>query len=140
MSSADTRSAAAEDLLRTNNNNNTTVVHVRGDSETELDLLFSVLNNNEPKRHPTGQAYRNKNLPLSFFRPPRPRPGGGHSREVSLDYDSAGNSVETGVYHSRSHSSPAKLPISLSLAPVDVKFEHLKNGFIDRTSSRYVSK
>ena len=97
--------------------NNNPVVHVRGDSETELDRLFSVLNNNESKA--PGQTYRNKNLPLSFFQPPEKKQVGSgvHSREGSHDLNGYVTPGSMGVYHSRSHSSPAQLPLTMSLAP-----------------------
>jgi len=114
------------------------IVHVRGDSETELDLLFSVLNSRDQK--PPIRSFRDMNLPPSFFRPPDPKPAGYHSREGSLDGVSAANQLIGGavrqqgtgnvnVFHSRSHSSPAQLPLApLSVAPTP---GHLKQGSAD---------
>jgi len=114
---------------QTNGGTSKQIVHVRGDSETELDLLFSVLNSRDQK--PLTRSFRDMNLPLSFFRPPDPKPAGCHSRDGSLD--AAGGVQYTGgvshashggpmasmssVFHSRSHSSPAQLPLSLSVTP-----------------------
>ena len=102
------------------------IVHVRGDSETELDLLFSVLTNNESS---PGQTYRNKNLPLSFFQPPEKKTGS-HSREGSHDLSTfTSGPIAAGVYnHIRSNSSPAQLPMSMSLPPVA---QHMKQGSVD---------
>lgn len=118
------------------------VVHVRGDSETELDLLFSVLKQDSK---PTGPSFRDKNLPPSFFNPPEPRPGGSHSREGSLDFTGASSGghqqlqATVGVpNHSRSHSSPAKLPVEFSL-PKAVG-HHVKQGSGDLIGDNQVPK
>jgi len=125
------------------------IVHVRGDSETELDLLFSVLNSRDQK--PPTRSFRDMNLPLSFFRPPDPKPAGYHSRDGSLD--GTGDVQYTGgvshpshggptvsmpnVFHSRSHSSPAQLPLTLSVAPQtpagqpQQQQQHMKQGSAD---------
>jgi len=121
------------------------IVHVRGDSETELDLLFSVLNSRDQK--PPTRSFRDMNLPLSFFRPPDPKPPGCHSRDGSLDgaggvqytagvsHPSHGGPTVSmqNVFHSRSHSSPAQLPLTLSVAPHTpaVQQQHMKQGSAD---------
>lgn len=123
------------------------VVHVRGDSETELDLLFSVLKNDSKQ---PGQTFRDKNLPFSFFNPPEPKPGGSHSREGSLDFTGASSAVGpqghqqlqataggSNVFHARSHSSPAKLPVSLSLPNPG---QHAKQGSGDLMGDLQVPK
>lgn len=122
------------------------VVHVRGDSETELDLLFSVL---KDSKQPPGQTFRDKNLPPSFFNPPEPKPGGGnHSREGSLDFGQVGahhqqQQLQSGqgglaVFHVRSHSSPAQLPVSLSLP--SAPGVHLKQGSADLIGDSQATK
>lgn len=59
------------------------VVHVRGDSQTELEALFSaVMNPNKAVRQPASLPMRMRKLPDSFFRQPDPR---GHSRQVLTD-------------------------------------------------------
>lgn len=56
------------------------VVHVRGDSQTELEALFNaVMNPNKGARLPASLPMRMRKLPDSFFRQPEPR---GHSRQV----------------------------------------------------------
>lgn len=58
------------------------VVHVRGDSQTELEALFNaVMNPSKEGRHPASLPMRMRKLPDSFFRQPDPR---GHSRQVLI--------------------------------------------------------
>jgi len=136
------QSAAAQQTV--NGGTSKQIVHVRGDSESELDLLFSVLNSRDQK--PPTRSFRDMNLPLSFFRPPDPKPAGYHSRDGSLD-GAAGDmpygtshgptvSMPSNVFHSRSHSSPAQLPLTLSVAPqtpqgAQQQQQHMKQGSVD---------
>lgn len=56
------------------------IVHVRGDSQTELEALFNaVMNPSKSARMPASLPMRMRKLPDSFFRQPDPR---GHSRQV----------------------------------------------------------
>lgn len=56
------------------------IVHVRGDSQTELEALFSaVMNPTKATRQPASLPMRMRKLPDSFFRQPDSR---GHSRQV----------------------------------------------------------
>lgn len=56
------------------------IVHVRGDSQTELEALFSaVMNPSKATRQPPSLPMRMRKLPDSFFRQPDSR---GHSRQV----------------------------------------------------------
>lgn len=56
------------------------IVHVRGDSQTELEALFSaVMNPSKALRQPASLPMRMRKLPDSFFRQPDSR---GHSRQV----------------------------------------------------------
>lgn len=56
------------------------IVHVRGDSQTELEALFSaVMNPSKASRQPPSLPMRMRKLPDSFFRQPDSR---GHSRQV----------------------------------------------------------
>lgn len=57
------------------------IVHVRGDSDSDLEALFSVLHNIDTSRPPSS-SYKNRKLPASFFRPPDPK-SGVHGRSVS---------------------------------------------------------
>lgn len=55
------------------------IVHVRGDSETDLEALFNAVMN--PKSSvPPSVPMRMRKLPDSFFKPPEPK---SHSRQVS---------------------------------------------------------
>ena len=73
------------------------VVHIRGDSQTELEALFSaVMNPSKAARQPPSLPMRMRKLPDSFFRPPDPR---GHSRQVL-----------TGSTRTRTHRSPHVKP------------------------------
>ncbi|XP_010791807.1 transcriptional coactivator YAP1-like isoform X1 [Notothenia coriiceps] len=93
------------------------IVHVRGDSQTELEALFNaVMNPSESVRQPPSLPMRMRKLPDSFFRQPDFR---GHSRQASSDGGVYGSL--TPPKHSRSQSSPASLPLnSLSTQAADV--------------------
>uniref|UniRef100_A0A8D3ACR5 WW domain-containing protein n=1 Tax=Scophthalmus maximus TaxID=52904 RepID=A0A8D3ACR5_SCOMX len=92
------------------------IVHVRGDSQTELEALFSaVMNPSKAARQPSSLPMRMRKLPDSFFRQPDPR---GHSRQASSDGGVCGSLTP---HHVRAHSSPASLPVnSLSTQAADV--------------------
>ncbi|XP_029957426.1 transcriptional coactivator YAP1-like isoform X2 [Salarias fasciatus] len=92
------------------------IVHVRGDSQRELEALFSaVINPSKAARQPSSLPMRMRKLPDSFFRQPDPR---GHSRQASSDGGVCGSLTP---HHVRAHSSPASLPVnSLSTQAADV--------------------
>ncbi|KAM9728929.1 transcriptional coactivator YAP1-like isoform 3-T3 [Menidia menidia] len=92
------------------------IVHVRGDSQTELEALFSaVMNPSKAGRQPSCLPMRMRKLPDSFFRQPEPR---GHSRQASSDGGVCGSLAP---HHVRAHSSPASLPVnSLTTQAADV--------------------
>ncbi|TKS82982.1 Transcriptional coactivator YAP1 [Collichthys lucidus] len=92
------------------------IVHVRGDSQTELEALFSaVMNPSKATRQPASLPMRMRKLPDSFFRQPDSR---GHSRQASSDGGVCGSLTP---HHVRAHSSPASLPVnSLSTQAADV--------------------
>ncbi|CAJ1063955.1 transcriptional coactivator YAP1-like isoform X2 [Xyrichtys novacula] len=92
------------------------IVHVRGDSQTELEALFSaVMNPSKSARQPASLPMRMRKLPDSFFRQPDSR---GHSRQASSDGGVCGSLTP---HHVRAHSSPASLPVnSLSTQAADV--------------------
>ncbi|XP_075887528.1 transcriptional coactivator YAP1-like isoform X1 [Nelusetta ayraudi] len=92
------------------------IVHVRGDSQTELEALFSaVMNPSKAPRQPGSLPMRMRKLPDSFFRQPD---YGGHSRQASSD---GGVCSSLTPHHIRAHSSPASLPVnSLSSQSADV--------------------
>ncbi|KAM6987075.1 transcriptional coactivator YAP1-like [Aplochiton taeniatus] len=88
------------------------VVHVRGDSQTDLEDLFNaVMNPNKTASLPSAVPMRMRKLPDSFFRQPDPR---GHSRQASSDGGVCGSLTP---HHVRAHSSPASLPINSLTSP-----------------------
>nr|XP_046187106.1 transcriptional coactivator YAP1-like isoform X1 [Oncorhynchus gorbuscha] len=88
------------------------IVHVRGDSQTDLEALFnSVMNPKTSALPPSSLPMRMRKLPDSFFRQPDPR---SHSRQASSDGTIVGSLTP---HHVRAHSSPASLPINALSAP-----------------------
>uniref|UniRef100_A0A3P9L293 WW domain-containing protein n=1 Tax=Oryzias latipes TaxID=8090 RepID=A0A3P9L293_ORYLA len=81
------------------------IVHVRGDSETDLEALFNAVMNPKGAVVPQSVPMRMRKLPDSFFKPPEPK---SHSRQASTDAGSGG--VLT-PHHVRAHSSPASLQL-----------------------------
>ncbi|XP_038138767.1 transcriptional coactivator YAP1 [Cyprinodon tularosa] len=81
------------------------IVHVRGDSQTDLELLFNSVMNPKNSNAPASLPMRMRKLPDSFFKPPEPK---SHSRQASTDAGSGG--VLT-PHHVRAHSSPASLQL-----------------------------
>ncbi|XP_070605789.1 transcriptional coactivator YAP1 isoform X8 [Erythrolamprus reginae] len=79
------------------------VVHVRGDSETDLEALFNAVMNPKGANVPHTLPMRLRKLPDSFFKPPEPK---AHSRQASTDAGTAGTLTPQ---HVRAHSSPALL-------------------------------
>jgi len=117
--------AGAEGFKEEPGQNQQVIVHVREDSNKELDRLFAVALNQEP---PGGQAanrplqvpLKMRNLPASFWTPGpigTKSPGGLHSRENSLDNSapfSPGPVASPGPqppshHHIRTSSCPATL-------------------------------
>ncbi|XP_061658890.1 transcriptional coactivator YAP1-like isoform X2 [Syngnathoides biaculeatus] len=102
------------------------VVHVRGDSQSELEALFSaVMNPTKAAQQPASLPMRMRKLPDSFFKPPDPRT---HSRQASSD---GGVCASLTPHHVRAHSSPASLPVNLPdaaaappVVPDDVPLPH----------------
>ena len=115
--------------------NSNCVVHVRQDSDNDLEALFHVVNPaTAAKTHPdtnTANALpmRLRKLPPSFFKPP-PQ-GGGLSPETD-------HPPGLQIHHSRAHSSPASLtvppnlkgPPNHSLTPV----HHQRSTSFDNTA------
>lgn len=112
------------------------IVHIRGDSDSELQALFdSVL---KPDAHrPLQLPFRLRNLPDSFFKPP---PTGSkspsvasssHSRENSADLTFNGAAPAPGpIHHSRAHSSPASLQQTMQVGQQRV-VQHIKQQSCD---------
>ncbi|XP_040196134.1 transcriptional coactivator YAP1 isoform X4 [Rana temporaria] len=81
------------------------IVHVRGDSETDLEALFNAVMNPKTANVPQTLPMRMRKLPDSFFKQPEPK---SHSRQASTDGGSAGALTPQ---HVRAHSSPASLQL-----------------------------
>lgn len=81
------------------------IVHVRGDSETDLEALFNAVMNPKNAALPPSVPMRMRKLPDSFFKPPEPK---SHSRQASTDAGTAGTLTPQ---HVRAHSSPASLQL-----------------------------
>ncbi|XP_066555499.1 transcriptional coactivator YAP1 isoform X2 [Amia ocellicauda] len=81
------------------------IVHVRGDSETDLEALFNAVMNPKNANVPQTVPMRMRKLPDSFFKQPEPK---SHSRQASTDAGTAGTLTPQ---HVRAHSSPASLQL-----------------------------
>ncbi|XP_018103467.1 transcriptional coactivator YAP1-B isoform X4 [Xenopus laevis] len=81
------------------------IVHVRTDSETDLETLFNAVMNPKNANVPQTLPMRMRKLPDSFFKQPEPK---SHSRQASTDGGSAGALTPQ---HVRAHSSPASLQL-----------------------------
>ncbi|XP_047603225.1 transcriptional coactivator YAP1 isoform X6 [Lutra lutra] len=94
------------------------IVHVRGDSETDLEALFNAVMNPKTANVPQTVPMRLRKLPDSFFKPPEPK---SHSRQASTDGGTGGALTPQ---HVRAHSSPASLQLGAaspgSLTPTGV--------------------
>ncbi|XP_036381246.1 transcriptional coactivator YAP1-like isoform X4 [Megalops cyprinoides] len=106
------------------------IVHVRGDSETDLEALFNAVMNPKNANVPPTVPMRMRKLPDSFFKQPEPK---SHSRQASTDASTAGALTPQ---HVRAHSSPASLqlgtlsPGSLGagMAPAGPPPQHLRQS------------
>ncbi|XP_072332455.1 transcriptional coactivator YAP1 isoform X5 [Scyliorhinus torazame] len=82
------------------------IVHVRGDSETDLEALFNAVMNPKNSNLPQSVPMRLRKLPDSFFKQPEPK---SHSRQASTDGGNAQPPPPLQAQHVRAHSSPASL-------------------------------
>lgn len=74
------------------------ILHVRGDSDSDLEALFSVLHSIDGR--PPTSSFKNRKLPASFFRPPDHK-----AAAAAL----AACGMMPAMVHGRSVSSPAQL-------------------------------
>ncbi|GAB1600322.1 transcriptional coactivator YAP1-like isoform X2 [Argonauta hians] len=109
------------------------VVHVRGDSDSDLEALFKAAMN--PAEVPHQVPLRMRNLPASFFTPPDPTQQKQHSREGSTDSTGAGSGSVLTIAHPRAHSSPASLTQTLSAAPPPSS-QHVRQHSYDLTDEQ----
>ncbi|XP_014669593.1 PREDICTED: transcriptional coactivator YAP1-like isoform X2 [Priapulus caudatus] len=96
----------------------TQVIHVRGDSDSELEALFKVALSPDPKNH--SLPMRNRKLPESFWKPPETGSRScNHSRESSTDSTHLMRAPPPGLVssHSRAQSSPASMQQSQLSTP-----------------------
>ncbi|XP_059362315.1 transcriptional coactivator YAP1-like isoform X2 [Carassius carassius] len=105
------------------------IVHVRGDSETDLEALFNAVMNPKSTIAPPSVPMRMRKLPDSFFKPPEPK---SHSRQASTDAGTAGTLTPQ---HIRAHSSPASLQLGAvtpgtlsSMVPSNAPPQHLRQS------------
>ncbi|XP_036392535.1 transcriptional coactivator YAP1 [Megalops cyprinoides] len=105
------------------------IVHVRGDSETDLEALFNAVMNPKNAIVPPSVPMRMRKLPDSFFKPPEPK---SHSRQASTDAGTAGALTPQ---HVRAHSSPASLQLGAvspgsmaGLPPPGASPQHLRQS------------
>lgn len=135
--------------------NNGPIVHVRADSDSTLDDLFSIVT--QGSQRPLQVPLRMRNLPPSFWKPP---PSGSkspscHSRENSVDntldpmspgMQSVGSPQPATAaappppptsqpFHSRAHSSPATLQQTLAVAQQQTQHLHLRQPSYDVSTS-----
>ena len=124
------------------------IVHVRADSDSDLDNLFSVVNPRPGMQMPLSIPWKMKKLPPSFFNEPSlgSKSPGCHSRDNSVDNTlrdvnspASNQSSSSNVgspqpaqngppptqpaapFHSRAHSSPATLQQTLAVAQANQK-------------------
>ncbi|KAM9820464.1 transcriptional coactivator YAP1 isoform 2-T2 [Neosynchiropus ocellatus] len=105
------------------------IVHVRGDSETDLEALFNAVMNPKNTMVPPSVPMRMRKLPDSFFKPPEPK---SHSRQASTD---AGSGGALTPHHVRAHSSPASLQMGAvsggslaGMVPAGASPQHLRQS------------
>ncbi|XP_064098501.1 transcriptional coactivator YAP1-like isoform X1 [Macrobrachium nipponense] len=133
------------------------VVHVRADSDSELQALFEVVLK-PSSQVPLQKPFKMRNLPASFFTPPAhrqsPAPTVTHSREGSADSTFGGGGVgggsggggggfrvsgamspnQQGSQHIRHHSSPASLQQTFAVAQQQQQqVAHLKQQSYDQS-------
>ena len=115
------------------------VVHIRGDSDSDLQALFdSVLKPNQQR--PLQIPFSLRKLPPSFFEPPptgTKSPSVAHSRENSTDSGHFTLNLtpppNPGHHHSRAHSSPASLQQTYAAGQQQARHQHLKQQSYDLT-------
>ena len=121
------------------------IVHIRGDSDSELQALFDSVLKPDAQR-PLQLPFRLRNLPDSFFKPPST---GSKSPSVASNSHSRENSTDSGhfalngtppasiIHHSRAHSSPASLQQTFTAGQQRAQHQHLKQQSCDLTLEHF---
>lgn len=110
------------------------IVHVRENSDTELEALFNIaMNPSLASETNKSVPLRMRNLPPSFFRPPEPpKP---MQQQMGLGKDNVQDSAHyhggMNIAHMRAHSSPASLQQNLSAAPPPPPVSHVRQHSYD---------
>ncbi len=97
--------------------NSNTIVHVRADSDSMLNDMFSVVNS---QQRPRQVPLRERNLPSSFFNPPRTNNNSGGQQNHPIT-----------PMHNRAQSSPATLQQTLAIAASQGQGHHLRQPSYD---------
>lgn len=130
---SDVPTSSENDVLK-----NGPIVHVRADSDIDLENLFLVVKDGPGAKAPLQVPYAMRKLPASFFNPPTSgsKSPGCHSRDNSVDNtlqevnspssqsssSNVGSPQPPGIgqqnppFHSRAHSSPATLQQTMAIA------------------------
>jgi len=119
------------------------ILRVRGDSDLDMEALFSVLHDRNCST-PSISSFKNRKLPASFFRPPDPKPCPHNSHDCGSDcaavckglIHTGNNSTSTSrtpvISHGRSMSSPVQLHHSHNSSP-----QHIRQSSMDGCTDEY---